>query len=144
MSNCRNDRPVRSGFSLIEITVAIMLLGVLFVSVTVPFPYALNMIHAARNDTVASYLAQEGIEVQQWRGYDAIAPGTVENRHRLGAAPDYRAAFEREISAVNIDSDLASTTDETGMKRLTVSVFYKHGLTRQISEYRLYSIITDN
>jgi len=113
------------GFTLIEVLVAMTVLSVGILSLVRVFPFALQISKFAAQKTVAVNLAQAKIEEMFYLDYDNITVGTVETRHRLSADvenPFYK--FERETSAEHIDSNLNTSVSETGLKKITTTIYW--------------------
>ncbi|MCK5211078.1 prepilin-type N-terminal cleavage/methylation domain-containing protein, partial [Candidatus Parcubacteria bacterium] len=103
------------GYSLIEVMVAILILGTVFIGLVQAFPLASNIIKNAENKTKASYLAQEKIEGLYQIGYENFATGTIEVKHPLGDAGSDRALFQRETTSEYIDNALQNSITDQGM-----------------------------
>ncbi|MEK7653307.1 MAG: prepilin-type N-terminal cleavage/methylation domain-containing protein [Patescibacteria group bacterium] len=113
------------GFSLIEalVAVAVLLIGILAVSVA--FPLSLKVSQSAEQATIAANLAQAKIEEIFQSGYDNLNIGDIEAKHRLAetsADPFYY--YQRETEVEYIDSNLNHSETETGMKKITVTVYW--------------------
>lgn len=142
MKKEETQKKFNGGFSLIEIMVAIMILGVAFIGLVGAFPYALSIITEAKNRTQAAYLAQEKIEELYQYNYSAIATGTIEARHNLAASGSYAASFERDTLVTLIDRNLASTTDDNGLKMISTTVYYTNAITKREKSYNLAVILS--
>jgi prepilin-type N-terminal cleavage/methylation domain-containing protein len=138
----------RKGFSLIEIAVAIGVLGISVVSIA-QFSHA--FLRAARlvsNRTQAAFLAQEGMEAvrylrdSSWSdNIDAMTTGTPHYLHFNSSTLDYaltateppliEGRFERTITAhdafrdANDDIVSAGGTADTSTKKFTVALSWR-------------------
>ena len=131
------------GFSLIETVVAISILTVAFIGLVQVFPMGTALNTSARQKTVASYLAQEKIEELYSRGYDNIATGTVESKHRLSSEKDsYLYDYQRKTAVENLDSDLSPVSSDTGLKKITTQVFYSGGLSKTEKDIEINTLIS--
>ena len=138
----------QKGFSLLEIMVAILILGSTFIGLIHTFPYAMSIIKSSENETKAAYLAQEKMEeFYQSRSGD-INVGVVETKQRLGGSGSYLYYFQRQSEIYYVDSDLENSseipTDDIGIKKITVSVYYTSSLSKSEKTYTLNSIIIEN
>ncbi len=131
-----------NGFSMIEVMVAIMIIGVAFIGLVQIFPTALNIIKSAENNTRASYYAQEKIEEIYQYGYDSIASGTIEVRHVLGSSGSVRNAFQRETEVNCIDSNLNAIGADQGLKKITTRVYFINSSTKNEEIFELSTIIS--
>lgn len=121
----KSNKKNQQGLSLIEalLAVAVLMIGVL-VTINI-FPAALKISKNAEQETVAANLAQAKIEEMFSLGYDNIAVGTIEARHRLSADaanPFYN--YERQTVAAYADGDLNDSAAATGMKKITATVYW--------------------
>lgn len=115
----------QSGLSLIEamLAVAVLMIGVL-VTVNI-FPAALKISKNAEQETVAANLAQAGIEAAFSLGYDNIAVGVIEAKHRLSASssnPFYN--YQRQTVVSYVDGNMADSATATGLKKISVTVYW--------------------
>ena len=131
-----------NGYTLIEIMVAIAILGTSFIGLTQAFPFALKIVKTAENKTKASYLAQEKIEELYQAGYAGIATGTIEIKHRLGAGSELYN-FQRETVVETIDQDLQISVSDLGMKKITTTVFFTDSITKQERAFAVSTILTN-
>ena len=104
-------------FSLIEIMVAILIIGTVFTGLISAFPLALKISKNAENRTRAAYYAQEKIEELYQLNYSAIPAGTIEARQAVGAEHP-RRAYERETTVVYLDEDFNESADDAGLKKI--------------------------
>jgi Tfp pilus assembly protein PilV len=113
------------GISLIESVMAMTLLSVGVLSIAVIFPFVIKASQTSERETVAANLAQAKIEEIFYIGYDNLATGTFESKTKLSENPEnpfYH--YQRETQIINIDGDLNYSASETGMKKITVTVYY--------------------
>ena len=115
----------KSGFSLIEVMGATAVLAVGMVAVVSIFPLALRANKSAEQASLASAYARAKMEEILISPYDEIVTGTVEPRAKVSADPNDAAyILERETVAGYIDSDLNTTVSDTGLKKITVTVYW--------------------
>ncbi|MFA5029256.1 MAG: prepilin-type N-terminal cleavage/methylation domain-containing protein [Patescibacteria group bacterium] len=113
------------GFTLIEtvVTLAVLLIGIL--AIVGIFPLALKINKSAEQTTIATNLAQAKIEEMFYLNYENIDLGTIEAKHRLSsdqANPFYY--YQRQTVTEYVDGDLEYSVAETGIKKITVTVFW--------------------
>ena len=132
----------KAGMSLIEIMVAIMILGVTFTALISAFPFALRIIDSAEDNTRASYYAQEKIEEIYQYTYDSIATGTIEVKHYLGATSTVRGQFQRETSAVYVNSGMVISPTDLGLKKITTSIYYIDSISKNEEIFELSTVIS--
>ena len=137
----KNAGKNRKGFSLIEIMVAIMILGTSYIGIIQAFPYAMSIIKTAENETIASFLAQEKIEEINQMTYAEVTTGAIETRHRLGGSGDKLYHFERQTDVVYVDSDLNDSVSDTGLKKIITTVYYTNSISKSEKEYTLKTVI---
>lgn len=141
----RSDIRGGSGFSIIEIIVALVVLSTAFFGLMRVFPLGMNMNDSSKKSTVASYLAQEKVEELFSEGYNQIATGTIESKHRLAEDPSHHLYdFQRKTEVTWVDGDLAPTSSDSGMKRIDTTVYYSEGITKSEQSFELNTIITKN
>ncbi len=134
-----------SGFSSIEIIVALSVLSIAFFGLIQVFPMGVNMNESSRNRTVASYLAQEKIEKLFSKGYKNVATGTVESKQRLSDDPtSYLYNYQRETEVFYVDGDLNEVPEDMGMKRINTSVYYLEGPEKDERAFQAYTLISQN
>jgi len=122
--------------------VSFSILGVAFISLMQAFPTALNINKTAKNATNASYLAQAEIESLYSLGYDKIATGTIEIKHRLSAdTKNYLYYFQRQTTVTNVNSNLQTVTNDSGLKKIYVTVYYTNSLSKTEKSYETSTLI---
>ena len=132
-----------AGFSLIEMMVAILIIGATFIGLIHAFPYSLSLINSGKNETIASYLAQEKIEEIFRTGYDNIGAGVIEPKHRLGAVDSYLYHFQRETEIRLIDGNFDDSGSDVGLKLASTTVFYTDAISKREKTYGLKTVISD-
>lgn len=133
------------GFSLVEMIIAMAVLSVAFFGLMRAFPLGISMNTSSKNETKASYLAQEKIENLFSQGYNNIATGTIESKHRLSGDPSEDLYYyQRETEVIWIDGDLNPTSSDSGMKRIDTTVYYPEGANKREQSFELNTIISKN
>ena len=131
------------GLSLIEIMVAFSILVVAFVGLAQAFPFGLSISKSAESSTIASYLTQDKIEELFSLGYDGVGLGIVETKQRLAVDPvDYLYRYQRQAEIDYVDGNLAVTVEDSGMKRISVTVYFNNAISNQEQSYNITTLIT--
>ena len=127
---------LKGGFTLIETMVSFFIFSMVFISLAYSFPRSLMINKNAENSTKASYLAQSQLEYLNSLGYSNIATGTIEVKHRLSAdQTSYLYFFQRQTEVQNIDSNLQNALTDTGLKKITVTVYYINSIVKAEKTY---------
>ncbi len=121
-----------TGFSLLEVMVAVIILGFGLLAIMHLFPIGLKASKISQDTTVASFLAQAKIEVLKNTGWAQLSVGsTTEDYEEITGYPE----FKRVTTVQNVE------TADPGLKRITVEVFYKpYGAERSV---KLVTLFTD-
>lgn len=132
----------QTGISLLELSIAIMILTSSLIPLTQAFPYAAKIINSAKNDTIASYLAQEKIEEIISLGYENIGIDTIEARHSLGTATSsYLYTFERESVVNYVDVNLQNSAADTGLKKISTVIYYKDKISNNEKTFAISTLL---
>lgn len=139
----RSNKKNNSAFSLIEIIVSIGILTMAFISISYVFPLGMNTSNSSGRSTIASYLAQEKQEELVSSGYDNIATGTIEIKHRMSSDKDeYLYDYYREAEASYMDGELNPTTTNTGLKRIKVIVYYPDTSSHSQGSFEISTLLS--
>lgn len=129
--------------SLLEIMVSLSILVVTFITLMQSFPLALTINKTSENATKASYLAQEKLEELNSLGYDNIAVGAIEAKHRLSDIPtDYLYYFQRQTTVNYVDANLQNSASDVGLKKISVIVYYANALSKTEKTYSTVTLIS--
>lgn len=121
-------KKLRTGFTLIEVILAIGIFAIGTLAAINLFPKGLRLGREAKETSVATSLAQEQVEEVLAQNYDDIATGTIEPKARIDSNPNSQFYIYQRQTAVNFaDSNLSTTTTDTGLKKITVTVYYPEG-----------------
>lgn len=132
----------QTGISLLELSIAIMILTTSLIPLTQAFPYSAKIINSAKNDTMASYLAQEKIEEIISIGYENIGIDTIETRHSLGTATSsYLYIFERESVISYVDADLQNSLSDTGLKKINTTIYYTDKISNNEKTFTITTLL---
>lgn len=121
-----------AGFSLLEVMVAVIILGFGLLAIMHLFPIGLKASKISQDTTVASFLAQAKMEELRNTGWNQLSIATTTEPYEditgyLG--------FKRVTTVDNVE------TADPGLKRITVEVFYKpYGAERSV---KLVTLFTD-
>lgn len=145
-TNLKSPHPLYAkgvGFSLLEVIVAFAILAVGFIAIMSSFPYGISINKGAENTTVASNLARQKVEELISSGYGNVNTGTIEAKHRLSDdQASYLYAFKRETSVNYIDGNLAATSTDAGMKKISTTVYYTNSVSKSEKPYNITTIIS--
>lgn len=131
------------GFSLLEVIVALAILTMAFIGIAQSFPYGMSVNESAKGKTRASYLAQAKIEELYSKGYDNIATGTSESKVVLSTNPEsYLNDFKRTTEVDYIDGSFNEVSNDTGLKKISVEVFYIDPVTKKEDDVSIYTLIS--
>jgi len=129
----------REGFTLIEVLLAAAVIAVAMVAVGGGLSYGLAGIEAGKQQTTATFLAEQRLEQIRAATYPNVTAANfpAEGYGTIASAPTYR----RVVSVVDSPGGVANT------KRVEVSVFYRpvmaFGVLAGEREVRLSTLITD-
>lgn len=132
-----------NGMTLLEIMVSFAILSLTFISLMRSFPLGLAIDKTSENSTKASYLAQDKLEELNSLGYDNIAAGAIEAKHRLSDNPaDYLYYFQRQTEVAYVDGNLAPSASDVGLKKISVTVYFTNALSKTEKNYSTYTLIS--
>lgn len=105
------------GFTLAELLVAMVVLAVGLVAVASGFSYGLAGVEAGKQQTTATFLAEQGLEQIKGTAFVSITAATfpAEGYGAITGAPGYR----RTVTVTDAPAGVTNT------KRVDVSVFYR-------------------
>ena len=128
-----------AGFTILEAMIAISILVIGIVAVLQIFPLALNIEKLNQMETQAVFLAQEKIEEKASWSYQDIQV-TTETEDSL---PSPFERFSRETKVIYLDSDLATTTSDLGLKKIEVTVQWQSPLRLGEKSVNLITLIAE-
>lgn len=105
------------GILLVEVVVAIVILGVGLAGVVAAFPYSLGWAEGGKQETTAIFLAEQRIEEMKSRPYAQITSVNFPNE-AYGAIPS-AATYRRTVAITDTPGGFQQS------KLLVVSVFYR-------------------
>ncbi len=127
------------GFTFLEVIIAISILIIGIVATLQVFPLALNIEKLNQMETQAIFLTQEKIEEKISKSYQDIEIIT-ETESSL-SSPFER--FSRETKIIYVDSDLATTTLDSGLKKIEVTVRWQSPLRLREKSVNLITLIAE-
>lgn len=140
MEKSANYKKNQSGFSLIELFLAISILTIGIVGVIAMFPLATKIGKSSEMSTVASELAQEKIEEMISKSYTDIAVGPVEPEHALD--PPFSAYLRKTQVEYYNPQTSATTTSDLGVKQIHVTVKWGITLGGTVSKIDIFTLVT--
>ena len=137
-------------FTLIELLIAIFILAVGIVGVLQAFPLGTRIASFSKMSTVATQLAQAKIEEEISKSYaeilcNATLPPCQTPKTRVSTDPQnpfYHYWRKMRLDYVNPAAGLATTTSDTGIKKIEVVVFFKSPLGVSEKEVKITSLIS--
>lgn len=127
----RRQTRKEGGFSLIEVLVAIFILGVECIALISVFIYGFNLLQKTKSVAVATQFAQEEVEKYREKKFDSVTLYNNTDPITIGNFPvaDYPYLF-REDSTPYLQNGQAQTVVEAGadinIKKLTVRIFWDY------------------
>lgn len=120
----------RSGFTLLEAIIALMIFLVGILATLQFFPNSAKLIIAARHNTQASFLLQEKIEEYLAKPYAELETGVVEPRTRIVSdTTSQLSIFETEVRIDHLDGDFEVVMEDEGIKKINVTIYWPEGKT---------------
>jgi len=111
---------MKGGFTLIEIAIALLILGVGLVGILSLFPVGFEAAGRANNLTVATILAQGLLESAKLAGYDDV--------DAMAAA---KAPFDAPYESFEYSMGVTSNIDGLDLKQVDVEIFWPAGASDQ-------------
>jgi hypothetical protein len=134
----------KKGFTIIEATLAIIILMVGFFAVMEFFPFAMKIIGDSQSLAIASNLTLSKVEEISSTPYDNISIGMIEAKHKISNdSESYLNNYERETYAEYLDSNLNPSLTDNGLKRVTVITYWKSPIISNEKSTQIDIIIAD-
>jgi prepilin-type N-terminal cleavage/methylation domain-containing protein len=108
VSNHIKSKRGRRGFTLVEVLIALAILGIGILGVTLLFPAAMRESRLAGGETIAAMYAESVVDMLRAQGYEGMAPsagsglrilGRIDNVYRLYEEPTVDIVYR--LSAIN-------------------------------------------
>lgn len=132
-------KSINTGFTFLEVIIAISVLIIGILAVLQVFPLALNIEKFNQMETQAVFLAQEKIEEKISGTYQNIQI-TTEIEDSL---PSPFERFSRETKIVYVDSDLGDAILDLGLKKIEVTVRWQSPLKLREKSVNLITLIAE-
>jgi prepilin-type N-terminal cleavage/methylation domain-containing protein len=125
------------GFSLIEVSIAIALIGVIAVAILGALSYASTVLIITDRQATAESLAKSQMEYVKNQDYDPADPGGVGTYEPITEIPSISIPYGYTICSVNRDDEIVadvvgipwssgnSTYEDTGLQKITLVVSYE-------------------
>ena len=114
-----DERILRSdGFTLIEISIFIVLLGIFMAGVMAPFLTSVRQSDQPEIVASAVFLAAERLEQLQTSSYSSI----ISDASPVTLTGNY-SAFSRQVIVSLVDANMAASGSDVGYKKVVVTVF---------------------
>ena len=130
----------RSGFTFIELLVALSLFAVGMLSVLEIFPVTRSFLTQSASATQATFLAQQELETIRSLPYADLTPGIYEPLHAVTAdTSNQLSQFQRQTVVTLVDPEsspvpYATSAADVGMKKVEVTVSWlEKTRTRQLA-----------
>jgi prepilin-type N-terminal cleavage/methylation domain-containing protein len=132
----------RSGFTLLEVLVALSLFAVGMLSVLQIFPLNRRFLKQSAQSTQAAFLAQEQMEKVVKLPYASLTTGSFQAATPASTtAGDPMAAFTEQTTVTLLTSTWASTATNVGLKRVDVLITWnERNIARQ---YTISTIVNE-
>lgn len=128
-ASTKNHTKQRPGFSLVEVVVATAVLTIGLITLVGLIPFAIKANKKAEFQSLASTYARTKLEQLLASPYDEIDAGTIEPRTKISSDPSNPAyALERQTVVTLLDSNLAASSSDQGLKKITVTVYWPNRL----------------
>ncbi len=132
------------GFTLIESTVAILIMLVAIIAVMQFFPFGIKIIGNSQSQTIASNLALTKIEELRALNYADITTGTIETKQRLSSdQTDFLYHYQRETTVETVDGSFNPAGSDVGLKKITVNVYWQSPIVNKEKSTQIQYVISD-
>lgn len=115
----------KKGLSLLEIVITTAVLSVGIIGIVNAFPQGIETTREQELIVIAGELAQAKLEQTASLSYAEITVGAIEDKVHVvtdTSSPLYK--FTRTTTAELVDQNLASSLNDIGLKKVTVTVFW--------------------
>lgn len=118
---------MKKAFTLVEVVVAIGVLAIGVLGVASFFAYSTRITRSASNTSVGANLASGVLDEENAKSYDELSPGTGTKDRFSTNQTDPFYKFQKQINITLIDSNLADSPTDLGLKKIDVFIFYQEG-----------------
>jgi len=124
------------GFTLIEITIALLVLAIGLVGILSLFPVGFDAAGRSMHTTTATMLAQRLIEDCKVQGYDEVNKDQTGYGHGYGMdTGGDEVVFEAPYNAYSYEIDVTPQTPPPDLKKITVTVHRPDGRDTTLTTY---------
>lgn len=123
-------------FTLLEVLISVSVLVIGIAAILYMFPVSIQVEEYSQRVSTALQLAQEKMEEEISKIYESVLIGTV-NESQL---PSPFENYSRQTIIDYVDSDLTSTTTDTGLKKISIKITFKSPLNLS-KEIEIVSLI---
>lgn len=127
------------GFTLVEILVALAVIGIGLVVVLQVFPSGFSIEKNTQLETQATLCAQGKIEELLSKSFSELVIGTVIE----GSLPTPFERFSRATKISFVDSDLEESISATALKKIEATVSWKSPLKTGSKEVKLITLFSE-
>lgn len=118
---------MKKSFTIIEIIVAIGIFGVGVLAIAGFFATSAQTVRVASHTSVASNLASGLVDEEFSKSYEELIPATG-TRTKISSDPaDPFYLFEKQINIKLIDSNLATSATDVGLKQIDCFIYWQEG-----------------
>ena len=140
MSKLSNNK----GFTIIESTVAILIILIALFGITQFFPLGIRIIGDSQSQTVASNVALTKIEELRSLNYEEISTGTIETKNRVSSDPaNTLFNFQRQTIVETVDNNFNPSASDVGLKKITTTVYWQSPVVSKEKSITLQYIIAN-
>lgn len=140
MSKLSNNK----GFTIIESTVAILIILIALFGITQFFPLGIRIIGDSQSQTIASNVALTKIEELRSLNYEEINTGTIETKSRVSSDPaNALFNFQRQTIVETVDNNFNASASDVGLKKITTTVYWQSPVVAKEKSITFQYIIAD-
>jgi len=115
-------------FTFVELLIALSLFSVGMLSILQVFPANRRLLAQSSYQSQASFLAEEQMETLRSLPYSSLTTGTYEAKATVpNSTGTQYSLFQRSTTIDYIDGSYSVSATDTGLKRLTVTVYWSEG-----------------
>jgi Tfp pilus assembly protein PilV len=130
---------------MIEVVVTIAVIAIGIMALTQLFPTSLTSTKSANHETTAVNLAEAKLEEMMSIPYDEVSIGTIEPKTRLAtSSSEWLYNYQRQTVVTYVDGeDLTTSATDTGLKKITTTVYWQNATTDSERSTELHLLIAD-
>lgn len=120
--NMENKFSIQKAFTLVEVIVAIGVLTIGVLGIATFFAFSTRIARSASNTSIASNLAQGVLDEQTAKSYEELT--SVARTDYTSDTSSPLNKFQKQIDVSLVDSNLAVSETDIGIKEITVHIYY--------------------